>query len=618
MGWGGRRSKIDSPAPRSYPSNVAKKLLLLTVLGFLCHAGSALAAPPLTIPIEQIKPGQVGYGLTVFRGFKVERFRVEVIDVMKNFLPKQDLFLVRVDHPRLRKTGVVGGMSGSPIFINGKLAGALAYGWRFSKEPIAGITPIANMLDLLQRKPRGPDRASPAMAPGRRPVDRLALRSISRRDRWWRLPGLGPNITAAAPSQLVPVTVPLNVAGLGPRAMAMLKESFARYGFEPVQGGGTGSASGPLRYESGGAIGVQLAKGDVSMASTGTVTWVGPKRVLGFGHRMFNAGEIYIPTTTTKIVHTLASLSRSFKIGSPARTLGSLVQDRQAGIMAEVDRKIGTIPLGITMRAGGRKNVYKIQLARHRLLTQSLSRTVVANSLSEALSDVAHATFKVTTRISVKGYPQVVIAEHGYASSGVRFPIVLFSRGLRAIRKVLNNSFGPAHLERLDVEIDVKFAHEMARITEVRLGASEVKAGSTVELTVTLQPYGGKEFTRTVPLKIPADVAGSVLVAQVAGGALVRPVLPVPQDLGQYLKLLPKSFPAKALVVSLQLPTQGLKLKGRVIRDLPPSVLDALNTGTRVRTAKVFRTMARAVHPTPVVVAGKKSIRIRVRSEVPQ
>ncbi len=172
---------------------IVSGLVGLTLSGLVSSVQAQPVKLPPTIPIEQIKPGMTGYGLTVFYGFKVERFKVRVVSVLKNFLPKQDLFLVYVDHPRVRKTGVLGGMSGSPIYIQGKLAGALAYGWRFSKEPVAGITPIANMFKLLKRKPRGPaktgygSRIEGSRIEGRRSdaVDRLARLTGLRRDRWW-------------------------------------------------------------------------------------------------------------------------------------------------------------------------------------------------------------------------------------------------------------------------------------------------------------------------------------------------------------------------------------------------------------------------------------------------
>ncbi len=605
---------------------IVSGLVGLTLSGLVSSVQAQPVKLPPTIPIEQIKPGMTGYGLTVFYGFKVERFKVRVVSVLKNFLPKQDLFLVYVDHPRVRKTGVLGGMSGSPIYIQGKLAGALAYGWRFSKEPVAGITPIANMFKLLKRKPRGPaktgygSRIEGSRIEGRRSdaVDRLARLTGLRRDRWWKLPFSQPRPRPR--TMLTKVAVPLNVAGFGTETLPMLREAFASYGFEPVQGGGTGKAEGPSTYEAGGAVGVQLVAGDMAMVGTGTVTWAGVRRILGFGHRMFNAGEIYIPAVTARINHTLASVARSFKLSSPARVVGALVQDRQAGILVDTKLKIGTVPMTVTMRTteGGKavKRVFRAQLARHRLLTPTLAATVLSSAIAEAIPDVAHATMKVTSRVTVKGHPQIKLVDHLYAASGARMAVVLFSRGVRAVRSVLNNPFAPAHVQRVDFDVQVDYSRDVVTITGVRVSSSEVDPGDRINLVVTFRPYSGHEFTKTYPLKIPRSISGALLKVEVASGGLVRPERATPQNLRQYLKQLKLGYSARSVVISLYTPTQGVKLRGRVIKDLPTSVIDALNTGTHVRKGKLFSTAVRQVYGTRRVITGKNQIRLRVRSEV--
>jgi len=575
----------------------------------LCAASSsALADPVEYLPLDQIRPGQTGYGLTVFRGFKVERFQVKVVDVLRNFLPKQDLFLIMVDHPVLRKTGVVGGMSGSPIYIKGKLAGALAYGWRFSKEPIAGVTPIKNMLDLLKRKIRGPARAGWASSQNR-PTSKAAAAPAPATQRLDR-----PLPAASYPpiSGLTPMTVPLSAAGWSPEALNLLRESFSGFGFEPVQGGGTGKAEGPAKFQAGGALGIQLVSGDISLTGTGTVTWTDGKRVLGFGHRMLNAGEIYLPTTTAKIVHTLASLARSFKISSPARTMGSLVQDRQAGVMVDSSRQIGAIPMKLTMRTPTLERVYNVRLARHRILSSTLARTVVANGVSEALTDVAHATFTMRTTITLKDHRPLKIVEHLYASSGVRLPVSLFSRGIGVIAKVLDNPYQPVEIQRINVDLDVKFARDLVQIEGLQVNSARVRPGSRINLLVTFKPFAGYPFTKAYPLQIPATMAGSVLSVEVASGALAKPDLAPPQNLKQYLKNLQQVYPSRSVVVSLKTPSIGLKVQGRIIKDLPPSVADALRSGTRVRDEKFYSTELRTVHGTRRIVTGKKSLRIRV------
>jgi hypothetical protein len=581
---------------------------------FLLGASSAQAQKPVpTIPIEQIKPGMTGYGLTVFSGFKIERFKVQVIDVIRNFLPKQDLFLIRAEHPVLRQTGVVGGMSGSPIYLDGKLAGALAYGWRFAKEPICGVTPIKHMLDLLQRKPRGPQSTSWTAA-SRVPVDSQALAALSPAQRWWKLPFPRP----AKPSQamLSPVAVPLNVAGLSTEAIADVRRAFASYGFEPVQGGGSGRAEGPDKYELGGAVGVQLISGDMNMAGTGTVTWIDGTKVLAFGHRMFNAGEIYVPTVTARVNHTLANLQRSFKLASPARRLGSLVQDRQAGIMVDTAQGIGTVPLTVTMRSQGPARVFRANLARHRLLTPTLASSVFNSALSEALSDVDHATFKIATRISIKGHKPVYVEDNLYASSGVVMTATIFSRAIRTLREVLNNDFEPVQIERLDIDLDVKYAVDAVEIIAVAVNQTTVKPGERINVAVTFRPYSGSDYTKAYPLDIPATLSGSLVNVEVASGIQVQPDRAPPENLRQFLLDIQEGYPSRSVVVSLETPYEGLKMRGHVLRDLPGSVMDSLSSSTQVRGEQSFQRALRQVFRTEKVIVGRKNIRIRVRSEV--
>lgn len=586
------------------------------IVALLLAARQAVAAPA-TVGVSDVKRGQRGYGLTVFRGYKIERFEVEVIDVLRKFLPKQDLILMRGKHPVLDHAGVLGGMSGSPIYIGGRLAGALAYGWRFSKDAIFGVTPIRSMLPLLQRPLRGPDKLaavrSRSRARGVRTLRALAEASAWRRDRWWRI--APPRKRDRDPRVLLqPVAVPLNVAGVSRQALPLVRDAFAAYGFEPVQGGGTGKAEGPTSFHPGSAIGVQMVRGDISMTGTGTVTQVQGKKLIAFGHSMFNAGEIYLPVVSSKINHPVASVARSFKLSSPARELGRLAQDRQPGIMVETGRRIPTVPMTLTLRNGKRRALYRVELAQHRLLTPALVRTVTASAVKEAMADVAKATFSVKTRFALRGYRPVVIKEDSYASGGLRTGI-FFTRGLRSLRALMNNEFAPAELERIDVAIDVTYGVTPVEIVGARLDSNVVEAGERLRVRVTFRPFGGKEFTKSYPLVIPRSLAGSILKLEIAGGRHVKPERAPPQNLAQLLRYIEQDYPARSVILSLYTPTHGIHLRGRTIRELPFSILDSLRTGAQTREEKVFRTASRAVHRTSRLVAGKKEIRIRVRNE---
>ncbi len=378
-------------------------------LAILLVAQHAFAAPPRTIAPDAIKPGMEGYGLTVFEGTKPDRFHIKVIGVLHNFLPKQDLILIQSDDPRLIHSGIVAGMSGSPIFINtsdgDRLAGALAYGWHFAKDPIAGVTPIDNMLAAARTPLRGRDRtpASEAALDKPLPDERLAQ---APRHRGLPLPppladGEAPNLMRAA--------VPLSVSGFGARAVGDLTDAFAPYHVVPMAAGGAAKpgVTGPTRFEPGSAIAVELVRGeDMNVSGTGTVTWVDGDRVIAFGHPMFNVGEIYLPIATAEVHTFMSSISSSFKFASPAVEAGTLVQDRQAAIVGETGARADMIPVRVRVTSPGKaERVFRVEVVRHRFLTPLFTSTVVANAVQEAASDVADATITLHTALGVLGFP---------------------------------------------------------------------------------------------------------------------------------------------------------------------------------------------------------------------
>src|SRR6185312_4875340 len=336
-------------------------------------------APPRHVsimPLSEIRAGMKGYGLTVFQGLKPERFDIRVISVLHNFLPKQDIILVQSDDPRLIHSGIVAGMSGSPIYIEGRLAGALSYGWHFAKDPIAGVTPIESMMADLKRPLRGrlstpvaeaanEPRYQPRAGDGSRndgtrgPDGRRSLDDViaSRHEVASRSPLLArlplPALPEGAEPRLVRASVPLSLAGFGAAAFAELSHALEPFHVVPLQAGGAGrgNAAGPSRFEDGGSIAVELIRGDVSAAGTGTVTRVEGDKVLAFGHPMFNVGEIYLPIASAEIHTFMSALSSSFKMASPLKELGSLIQDRQSGIIGDTSQRADMIPVHV--RVGG-------------------------------------------------------------------------------------------------------------------------------------------------------------------------------------------------------------------------------------------------------------------------
>lgn len=624
----------------SSPKHPQRALALALLLGALAASNTSraanpppappVAAPPraaagglATLPLERVRPGMKGYGLTVFEGFEIEAFEVEVIDVLRGFLPKQDIILMRGRHPVLARAGVLGGMSGSPIYLDGKLVGALAYGWRFAKEPIFGVTPIANMLRLRDYPLRPEAPAGAAGARERAPrsgwrrapstVDHGGWWSALQRRRWWELPFVARRQgadEAAALDALRPVMVPLNTAGLSAEARVQLRRGLAAFGFEPLQGGGTGQVEGPTRFTPGAALGVTMVEGDVAMNGTGTATWVEGATVLGFGHSMFNAGQISLPVGSARINHSLANLSHAFKLSSPARELGALIQDRQEGVVADTTRRARMIPLTVTLRAGAQRDVYRVRVVDHRMLTPMLVGSVVTSAIGQARADVADVTYDLTTRFSLRGQPELRIVEQQHSEVGLR--AAGNARGIEAVRALLDNPFAPVVIERIDVELDAQYDRQPLTITNVAVAANVVAPGAQVALRVTFKPFDGPELTRSYPLTIPLRLAGSVVLVEVGSGVSLRPELAPPETLAQLLAQLPKSYPPRAVVIGLRAPGEGLKLRGRLIDELPPSALDTLRAGAQTRESGSFQPALRSVFPVPEIVLGRKEVRLRV------
>jgi hypothetical protein len=569
---------------------LAASLLCLTL-------GTAAAAPNVgpTISIDEIKPGMVGYGLTVFEGTKPDRFAVKVVAVMRNFLPKQDIILIRSDDPRLIHSGIAQGMSGSPIYFDNRLAGALAYGWGFARDPIAGVTPIAAMTRELERDLRS-DESRP----------------------WPATQATAPHALPTTPDGLRPAAVPLQIAGMTPDAVAALGESLAPYHIVPQQaGGGRGPRTHkgtPARFSPGDAISVELIRGDISAVGTGTVTAVAGDRVLAFGHPMFNAGEVAFPISTATIHTFMASLSTSFKLSSPLDEAGALFQDRQSGIIGDMSRRVPMVPMNVTVHADGKKEQrFAVEIARHRFLTPLLVSSVLGSAAGTAASDVADATLTIKSRLGVRGQAPLELTDHLFAPDGVQARTLGASSGVRAIGDILFNPFSPTAIERIDVDVEVAYRVDVAEIVEASLSAETVDPGARPALRVTLRPFGKREETLSVPLYVPESLAGHTVKLTVQSGATARPDSAPPENLRELLDSMGRVYSSRSIVVSMEEPEEGLTLRGRLMPELPGSVLDSLRPSTAVRRSDSLKHVHREVVPTKLITVGKQELTLRVR-----
>jgi hypothetical protein len=554
------------------------------------------------MPLAEVKAGMLGEAWTVFRGIKPEPFKIRVVSVLKNFIPKQDIILMRAEDPRVEFSGIAAGMSGSPVYINGKLVGAIAYAWSFSKEPLAGVTPIETMLAERTR----PLRASEAMLAGGGPA---------------QLPQVAARGASPDEPRLQPVSVPLSVSGVSTAAMNQLGEDLKPFGLVPVRVGGGGRTRGARpgvdRLEPGAPVGVELVRGDMSAVAMGTLTYVQGDRLIAFGHPMFGIGEVNLPMVLGEVHAFMPSMAASFKMASPVMEIGAIVQDRPSCIVGDLSRHATMVPVEVRVNAPDlERRTFRAEVARNKRLTPVLASMVITSAIADTEPDVTEMAVTLTSRLDVRGIGKVELKDQLFSTEGMSPRLLASSRGVRAMTELLSNPFEPAIIDRLDIDVQVEFRRDLSEIVSVALPGEGVRAGDTVPLRVTLKPYAGPEYTEVVPVRIPGSLAGQTVKVDVAAGGLVRPEVAKPESLRGYIDNLRTFYTASNIVVTLNTPDDGAALRGRLIPNLPQSALDTLRTGNQTRRADAYRVAERTVFPSSRPVNGRQELTLYVREDV--
>jgi SpoIVB peptidase S55 len=621
------------------------------LLGTLC-AGAFIAlgasiplargdAKPSTISVSEIKDGMKGYGLTVFKGTQPERFDVEVIGVLHQFRPGEELIVIKTPNARLDVVKTVRGMSGSPIYIDGRLAGAYSYSMSsFEIEPVAGVTPIDLMLAEMRRPipsgfwplertaplpdaKRPPPTFRPAHAsietfdgpPGTYDLQAHAVQLAAR---------LGSRLHADPGQSMSPAATPLMMAGVGDRAAAALRKLLEPLGLEPLQGGGGSGVldrDAPTHFVNGGGLGVELARGDVSVMGLGTATYVdGAGRVAGFGHPMLNGGDSAIPTCIGRILWVNASALASHKIGECARPLGTLVQDRQTAIVLDENLTAPTIPvdLDIVGAVGAPKTHWHAEITHDKFMAAGMSLVVLGSVIEATTSERRDLTWKLRSKVEVAGHGEVDLEDVGISAGGTPDEAEWGrSKLVSTIGDVLNNPWEHARITKIDAKFEISYARDLWRLRGVELLDPVVDAGTKARLRLHLMPQNGPEVTRVVEVTMPAELAGKDVDVDVVPGYDVVPELAPPEGLDELLANEPRqTVSPRALVLQFRVPSQGIAYRGRVTERLPPLTLDALRPQSNSQGPDAFPSWSRTVVPLDWYVEGHDKVKVKVRAVV--
>jgi SpoIVB peptidase S55 len=545
------------------------------------------------MPIEEIKPGMVGTGRTIFEGTEMKDFKVHILGVLKNVqAPQRNLILARLEGGPLAETGVIAGMSGSPVYIDGRLIGAVSYSiGAFPREPIAGITPIGEMIEATAET--GARRGTTQQGRLELPVtpERLAaaIRSNYARvatfaDRPADVQAFG--MPASAGSQmgalLHPIATPLVLSGMDSATSDLVTSMFRDAGFTPMLSGGAGGdvtpETGPLRP--GDPIGISLLGGDGEMGATGTVTHVDGDRLYAFGHPFFNFGPTAFPMTRAHVYATLPSLMSSFKIATMGDVVGTMQQDRATAIAGLLGKGPAVIPITITLDNGrSAKRTFKYTAVNDQLFTPLLTYVALFNTLGNYERQFGASTFTVKGKATFDRHADLAY-EDIFTGDGTIAAASAYIAG--PITMLMANDVEPVTVKGVELAVTTSEESRAATIERVWLDEVHPRAGRTVPLKVLTRSYRGAEKISTIPIEIPANASGQLTVMvtdgrqlnQIEQRELRRSVQPT--SVAQMIKILNETHRNNRVYVRLLTGTPGAVVNGEALTSLPPSVLAVL------------------------------------------
>ncbi len=613
---------------------VAARFCTLVIIGIgLAGLGWQLSPTVRAAPktdsfwaVEEIRPGMKGQGRTVIKGTKIENFDAEVLGVLKNTSPGRDMVLCRLSGLNLDKTGVIAGMSGSPVYIQGKLLGAVAYAWPYGKEPIAGITPFCQMAGFVasferrdvaeKSEPRRIGLHRPLFIEGKNYESVIVANDFSERQ-----PAAGEGLW------LQPLRTPLAASGFTAGSLGLLRGQMRDSGLVPMQGGGiSANIAGPYRDTPllpGGALAVALVQGDFDLSGMGTVTHIDGKRVYGWGHPFLSLGSCDFPLMTG-YVHTIyPRLSLSFKMGSPLRTVGVINADVSTCIAGWLGRQPDLLPLRMTVnRPPEPGQTFNVKLVRQRSMIGPLTFTCLANGVDMEGDLPEEMTAHLKAVIEIEGRPPLLISDtfSGPGFSGARAPQGIFSQVAHVLNQLNFNTFKPVRINRIDCTTDIAGGRRTADIDAIELDSEILAPGETLQGVVLLRPYKGARQRVPVALKLPADLPEGNYTAFVSDGPTAarqdirdNPNLASPQDIDGVFEAVNMMIAAQRtnLVVRVPLNGTGVALDGKTLPSLPPGMVQVLGN-TRRTGAQTMNGALAARHATAWVIQGNDSIRFTV------
>jgi hypothetical protein len=567
------------------------------------------------MPEDKVKAGMHGVAYTVFEGVKPESMDVEILGVLKDMAgPKADVILARLHGAKVEYTGVVAGMSGSPVYIDGKLVGAIAYRiGEFSKEPICGITPASNMLEIDAM-----DKSAGDLAKAGDDDARQVTSPVSG-------PGLPVAATPASPyaNLLKPIDTPLVFSGFSPETLRVFGKDFASAGVVPVMGAGSVSNDKqPEPLVPGSAVSAILVRGDMNIAGTCTVTYIDESHLLACGHPLLQSGSIDMPMTKATVLATLPSPQNSFKIVNTTEPVGAFVQDRRAGIMGRFDREPHMIPVTLTFRGVSHPKSFHYEVLNNAKVTPAAMMATVFNAIQGMNEYGEDTTYRLDGDISVLGYPKLAVKDM-YAPADGSTPTaygIALALG-EHFSRIFENPYETPKIEGVELNFDLIPDRRSARLESARTDVTEARPGDEITIEALLRPYRGESMLRQISVKIPTSAPRGTLHILVSDGDTLDKMhhLTGPMsrhlDLGSTIALLNKEHSNSDVYVSLLEANPQAMVEDKVMPTLPLSVMNVMDgmRGTQDMVVVGESAVDEAATPVDYVVTGSQVITLNIK-----
>ncbi len=580
-------------------------------------------------PVSELKEGMKGTARTVFKGSESEEFNVEIIGVVPGGIgPHQDLVIGRISGGSSDRTSVFAGMSGSPVYIDGKLVGAISYSFPFSKEPICGITPIEQMINIFEHKTETKSQAKSPRA--------VSFTELASTDWSQTFPVNSPvsssvlmnnagssQMSSIAGQTFQPIATPITFNGFSQDTLDHFQNDLLKAGLMPVAAAGGTAAISPLKEADsntlvgGDSVTMHLTRGDFSMAASGTVTWRDGDKIYAFGHPFLNLGAADLPMSESSVVTVIPNLSNSFKLAVPQSLVGSMTQDRNTGVFGKLGQTPKMIPVKLTTtNTRNQKETLVYEIAKDEFLTPLLLNMTIYNAMSANERGLGAGTVEIGGEIKIKNHDSIKVERRfggmlamNMAAGSVAAPVSL----------LIQSHLGDLEISGIELNLTTTDGSRTAVLERLALDKTQVRAGETVQVQAFVRNDAGQIFVQNIPVTIPAGTpTGNLMIAVGDGGQIMQNSVVqqfVPKDLSELISKINEVKKNDRLYVQTYKVSQGAIIGSNELPNLPPSVLATLNNNRNIGGVKpTVETVIseKEIAPADFLISGKQVLAIEI------